>query len=260
LHDFIKELKSFITLNSSRLDFAFMRFQDIDTVYDKDVNAYIDAHSPIDDSYRQIASQMISVNLALFGNHTHLGECTFSYFLSNKSANTKSLYFVLEPIFSCYSLDKKYIKHLEALSKELTSSTGNLMQIFIPMDKVDQLVYLSEPYGKPYKKCIYPSVYDTKKQRHISIRPILDLYRNQPKTIKDLDALQARMLFFPPLFDTDSDIKIFRYNTIPADTMQRYETKLKKIVAEVMEQYISDMPQQRSEPLFRLHRYLQSPS
>ena len=71
---------------------------------------------------------------------------------------------------------------------------GNLLQIFIPKNKVDQCVYLARAFGTPYESVIAPAAYDYAKKRHTRIGPVLEKYINNPASIVDLDRLQGRRL------------------------------------------------------------------
>jgi len=257
VQDFIKELNNYITIHNCRSDFRFMRFEELNAVYHTDMNGYIDSRIPIDDAKAEVSAEMLSVNFALFGNHTASGESSFHYFLNNISIQHSFLQNRLKPIFSYYGFDEKYIDQLVNLIDELDSSKGNLIQICIPKEDVDKLVYICKPFGIPYKKVICTEIYDTAKKRHTRIRPILDLYCTKPEAIEELHALQGRILFFPHLFDINSGIKFFNYHTIPQKNIENYQRKLNRIVTEIMQQYISDSPQQRFEPLFRLNHYMQ---
>ncbi len=152
LQDFIKLLTSYMQLIVPRSDFSCMRLKGMHTIPYKNVNEYLDAHPSIHDHIEPTRNHMISVNLSIFGNHDLISgwECTFDYFVKNKSLDS-NLRKRLEAIFEHYALDKKYIDELTDLTCYLISPTGNLLQICIPHDMVDDLVYLSHPLGRPYR-------------------------------------------------------------------------------------------------------------
>lgn len=257
LQDFIKQLHSYIKLIGPRFDFACMRHKDIHAIPYKNVNEYLDAHAySIHDHDELTRTQMISVNLALFGNHNSWGECTFRYFLNNTSISGAALYDRLSPIFSHYNFDTKYLGELTSLSSYLTSPTGNLLQICIPQDMVNDLVYLSVPFGKPYSSVVLKDHYDYKKDRHTSIRPLLDHMKASAHSISGLGYWQGRLMFFDPMLDMHPAIKVFRYNTIPAEQMALYQRKLKEIVINIILDYVKSTGEVHKEPLAKLYHYM----
>ncbi len=256
LHDFIKLLHSYMNLIGPRLDFTFMRFKNTPALSCKNVNEYLDTHLDIYDHDLVTRSQMISVNLSLFGNHGNMGECTFNYFLNNMSISSIGLYKRLEPIFSHYKFDSKYLSELIDLTAHLASPTGNLLQICVPKDMVDDLAYLSQPYGKPYRDIILKEYYDYTKNRHTSISPLLEHMRTSPDLINNLSQWQARLMFFDPLLDMHPLIKIFRYNTITPENMAIYQQKLNTIVARLVLDYLKVANISGKEPLIKLHYYM----
>lgn len=257
LHDFIKLLDTYMQLIAPRLNFTCMRFKNTLTLPYQNVDEYLDDNSNIHDHNSFTTSQMISVNLALFGNHTDSGECTFRYFLDNTSMSGVNLKERLSPIFSHYGFNTKFLTELTELSSYLTSPTGNLLQICIPHDMVDDLVYLSRPFGKPYNKVVLKKHYDYAKKRHTSLRPLLEQMRRSPDAIDDLSDWQARLMFFDPMVNMDSAIKVFRHNTITPENMTIYQQKLQHIVIQLILDYLKrvNMPK-NNVPLNKLCHYM----
>ncbi len=256
LQDFIKLLNGYMNLICPRSDFACMRIKDIHAIPYKNVNEYLDAHTSINDDNELTRSQMISVNLSLFGSHFCGGECTFSYFLENSSISWASLHERLSPIFTHYNFDTKYLKELTDLKSYLDSSTGNLLQICIPHDMVDDLVYLSEAWGKPYNTVVLSSHFDYHKKRHTSIRPLIEYMRTAPSTSYNFSRWQARLMFFDPILDMHPKIKVFRYNGISPENMALYQEKLKDIVLRLVIDHLKSSGINNIKPMARLHNYL----
>lgn len=256
LQDFIKLLHSYLNILSPRRDFTFLRFKGVLDLPYKNVNEYLDAHDYINDHDALTMSQMISVNVALFGNHCLEGESTFSYFLGNNSISWASLHDRLEPIFEYYKFDTKYLTELTGLAEYLASSTGNLLQICIPHAMVDDVVYLSQPLGRPYQSVVLEHCYDHEKSRHTSIRPLLEYMRTSPELIDDLSGWQARIMFFDPLVDMHPAIKVFRYNTISSESMALYEQKLKDVVVRLLIDYLKGTENSPKNPLVALRNYM----
>lgn len=123
----------------------------------------------INDNIWRVKANLLSTNLALFGNVGFPGECTFEYFLNAKS-NTKVSAEIFESILDIFmkpfpspdgprSTLYKYIPQLQNLDKYLVSkkiSNGKepqtLAQIFIPKEMVDQVAYLAWVQGIPHEE------------------------------------------------------------------------------------------------------------
>jgi len=255
LHDFLKEVRSYLALVPKHPYFTFLRSHKNQIPELKNANNYLDSNTDIDDWKEAYRGHMLSVNLSLFGNHEFYDSCTIYYFFKNKSLYKGGLSKRLTTVVEQYGFDQKYIKEILALTDHLASETGNLLQIFIPKTDVDQLVYLAHPGGSPYKNPIIDQCYDTKKKRHTSISPILELYCDAPFYISNLERLQARILFFEPLFTPDSRIKIVRYNTVPEKNMRTYEAALADIVRRMLADSLKSIDSHHTEPLFKLNLY-----
>lgn len=254
LQDFMKLLHEYLRIIKVS-DFVPLRLKNVHAVAGvNNAEGYLDAHSDIDDHDEKTRSHMICVNLSLFGNHDSLGECTFYYFISDKSISHASLSDRLKPIFSHYGFNESYIAQLTHLITYLESSTGNLLQIFIPHDMVDDLLYLSRPIGIPYQNVILNG--QEYNCREKSMHSLLDYMCTNPHVIQDLNAWQARLLFFDPLLDVDPKIKMFRYNTVSDKNMRKYQQKMRKIVARIVIEYIKIINDQHQEPLMKLYRYM----
>lgn len=254
LHDFIKLLYSYEMLEPFPKKFHFMRFKGQKNNKYAHVNEFLDDQSLFYDHFEEFKKLMISVNFSLFAGNS--GECTFEYFKNNWSVDAPELKNIFSKVFDYYSLDKNYIDQLLALTSYLTSKEGNLIQIFIPKEKIDSLVYLSRAYGVPYDEMITADNHDFKNSQYPNISPILELYCKKPSTFIDINDLQGRVLFLPDMFEPKHGIKMFRYNTIAPLKLFKYEKKLKKIVMHIMDDYLLKNPQ-RTEPLFKLNNYIQ---
>ncbi len=257
LHDFMKLLHTYMQLIGPRLDFTCIRLKGLTQIPYKNVDEFLDAHTYFHNYDQPIQSYMLSVNLALFGSHTNIKgcECTFEYFFNNRSMFSSGLLNRLSEVFSHYGLDKKYIPELIDLTSHLTSPTGNLLQICIPHDMVDDLVYLAKPGGMPYNTAELAEHYDYDKKRHTSIRPLLEHMRTAPHKIYNLSHWQARLMFFDPILDIHPGIKVFRYNTITPENAAIYQQKLRNIVTRLILDYLKTSDISGKQPLHRLHYY-----
>jgi hypothetical protein len=253
LYDFIKLLNSYMYVVFPRIDFTCMRFKPTLMLPYKNVNEYLNANPFINDCAEPTRSQMLSVNLALFGSHEWTGECTFHYFFSDHSCGGNTIKERLEPIFSHYGFNSKYLDELANLTSYLVSAGGNLFQICIPHDMVDDLVYLSQPCGPAYHNVILKDYYDHEKNRHTCIRPLIEHMRTSPEAIGDLNYWQARLMFFDPMMDMHPAIKVFRYNTVTEKNMALYQEKLKDIVIRLVCDYLKKVAT-HEVPLVKLYK------
>lgn len=256
LHDFVKQLHCYMHIIAPHCDFSFMRFKNIVELPYKNVYEYLDANEYIDDSDALTMSQMLSFNFALFGSHNSNGSNTFRYFLNDSSWTFNGLTGLLMPIFSHCDFDTKYLDELNDLTKYLTSPTGNLLQICIPYNMVDDLIYLARPGGRPHREVVLSEYYDSKKNRHTCIRPLIEHMCTSPGAISDLSSWQGRIMFFDPMTDMHPAIKMFRYNNIDPANMALYEQKLQDIVVRIFLDYLKKNDIVASCPLIKLHQYM----
>lgn len=205
---------------------------------------------------------ILSVNLSLFGNIRDESQHTFRYFLNSLSAVPPALDVVLDAAVSNFvknkTLRNDFVAELMKLVKFSTTEPtlftakdrGILLQICIPRNLVDELVYLSKPYGLFWydyiSKTDTHAIYSTEKKRYIALALILKKYQNNPKLFdrdyqdmsylvypsKLLDSFQARILLKGEYFSgnkNNNDIRIYRYSTIDSTIEKKYMDKLRDI-------------------------------
>lgn len=259
IHDLSRELWEALGNGSVPDDYTFLRFWRND-VGAQTVNEFIDAHERGNHETRwynrQMAEKILSVNLALFGNLNHDGECSFHYFLKNFSVNqnfydqglhdTKQIaHHLVKNVLAQLDLQNIYAQPLCDLTDLLQSKTGNLFQILVPKEKVDDWVYVCHGsghygYGTPYRvndlsrDPIVQAAYNPYKKRFTKISPILDAYRRNPESIEHIDKIQARLVFVPEVLNPQSGIKIIRFSSIEPQALQEYTKKLKELVAQML--------------------------
>jgi len=174
------------------------------------------------------------VNLSLFGNHINAawnGSCTFHYFASNYNMSWFSVGTFLIALCDSLKLDKEYVSQILDLAKKIETTEGRLFQIFIPHDKIDGFVFLSQPGFVPYATPIVKQDYDFNLMRHKHISSILDLYKKNIASIVNADALQARVMCSKNLMlNPDKDIQVYMYSTIEEKKFQKYKKDLKQVV------------------------------
>lgn len=184
---------------------------------------FLEKNTDILDHNPTMRNKLLSVNLAFTGNMLDSGEQTLSYLLNNMSIYLPTLFGACEILGLPVA---EFFDEIQAIQQEYTSRYGSLYQIFIPKDKVNECVYLSYAYGKPYSNPILKYVYDYKKQRHNLIAPILDYYKEQtdPAKIERLDHLQARILFDQSIMlNPSSGVKIIKYHHIDLSDAKHVE-------------------------------------
>lgn len=266
IHDIARALFEALGLRDLS-DFIYLRFPE--PFFDKkqSLEEFLDESDKLygktwhDDGTPELKRRILSVNLALYGNVGDGGECTFSYFINSRSIGAPSKRALLEEFFEQYDFNKKYIPHVLELYKMIETEEGNLLQIAVPKDKVDQCVYLSHAYATPYRNVIIPECFDTVKERHTSIIPVLEMWKNDPASIPNIRWLQARLVCFNDTFlNPDFGIKIFSYGTIIEQPwkVNLYNLKLKKLSAAIITEWIGNYGHaaRGSHPLERLRKYI----
>ena len=245
-------------------DFCFIRVpnQKYDTI--KTIDDFIDQYQwemenssypdNVFDNNKEANKHILSVNPSLFSNtmyslDRYVSECTFKYFIrSDNITSINILNFVEEMfntfnihwIFSKYKYDIQYLIHL--LQEDEIHKTGNLLQIFIPKNIVDKIVYRSKQGGVPF--------YGTDITHHLSTQQILE---NFPQTLDDLakqgfyypnnyfatgtmeelDEFQCRILLTTEyMLNPNSTIKIIPFTT-KTPNIKIYLNKSKKLFKKI---------------------------
>ncbi|MDR3646657.1 MAG: hypothetical protein P4L22_03895 [Candidatus Babeliales bacterium] len=197
-----------------------------------------------DDATPELRKNIISTNLALFGNSANWGESSFYYFITSTSiASSAGL---LDNIFTTWGFDNKYKTELNKLYENfMTTNTGHLLQVFIPAHLVDQYAFATHAFATPYRYKItntfvqkYSGALNL--SRHSDIKSILDLYRSGNFPIGSFDSIQARVVLMPSFFNPTNGIKMFRYTTsgLELEYGGDYRKGLRIIVAKMMINYI----------------------
>lgn len=233
----------------------------------------------IDDTIREAKVFLLSTNLALFGNVGKPTECTWDYFVKQKS-HRKLEPADLKGVLDIFGIDHKYISELLNLSQLLRTKENTLLQIFVPKDIVDYVSYLSYASGMPADQQTIEWILENIKRRRKYKRPhkymnafreiteefrrkqtenplfkelleraeegdfrvndLLEVYCNTPWKIDNINYLQARLVFSNKILMTpDIGIKIFRYDVISQEKLKQYEGKLTAIVNQMIEELLS---------------------
>lgn len=138
-------------------DFEFVRFAGAKSI---DVQEFlttkIEELGGVDDNRPEIRDVVMSVNLYLFGNVGFPGECTWNYFLENKSHRwpvATNYYDVIKAFDVTYNIEtlaQEALKLSEMLDKAAPEQT--IFQFFVPNKIVDNVAYLSWLLGFPAHK------------------------------------------------------------------------------------------------------------
>ncbi|MFC1842515.1 hypothetical protein ACFLYU_02560, partial [Candidatus Dependentiae bacterium] len=207
-----------------------------------------------DDHEESLRSQVLSVNFAPFGNTGIKGEGTLNFFISGASVYFPEL-LIKKVIFDKFGFDKKYINKLrKSYNKYMASGKGgNMLQILIPKEKVDQFVYLSRAFGTPFG-----NVYATVNKKLVGLdgtSAYLNAYTNLniPFTQESqvifgskskygilslINTVQGRIVFLPGFLDPKNGIKIFQYNFATKENREKYKKEFRKIIDEMISEWI----------------------
>jgi hypothetical protein len=144
-------------------DFKFLRYNDESTSATSQgflVNE-LKEKGLVDDN-SNTAAIMISVNFALFGNVGFPGECSWHYFIYPQShkAPKRETY---ESMLTRFGFSHKYIDRILALADIYDTKEDTLMQILVPIDKVDQIGYVAWVRGIPAHGGVMKEVLDQTK-------------------------------------------------------------------------------------------------
>ena len=128
--------------------FIFLRFGDYG---DKTVKQFLTEglrrHGLIDDN-NEDKGLLLSANVSLFGNTGNGDECTWRFFMADRS-RIEPQRKIYEKIMDEFKLPYTFVEQLMQLEKMLESKHETLLQILIPKDRVDDVAYLSWVAGVP---------------------------------------------------------------------------------------------------------------
>lgn len=209
------------------------------------------------DHIPEFRQQLLSTNCVLLGNHKLLGESTLGFLAQNHSENGCDLEDILRTIFVKLHLPEYFLDKIMQASKQYASidaQCGKLLQIFVKKDVVDHAAYWACAGGKPINQKIIDACWNPTLQRHTSIKPLLDMYQNNPQELNkllgtyqhqgyshvynlDLDSVQARLYLLCPDLYNPEKTTIFRYGSDPKNYIN-YLAKLNAIFEEMIRYFI----------------------
>jgi len=255
VQDIIREIEAWAHLTLSKTSFTKMRtipeeFEQL-TVRD-----FLEREDPYKnfplgqrafDKDERIRKNLLSVNLSLFGGGS-MGESSWDYFLGG-FGGAVDYHRMIEDVFDKYNLNRIYIRELEQLFNEFgVGDEGVLRQIFIPINEVNQYVYLCIPFG-------YPILLDNSRgtsaeksdySKLLNVKEVLESYVNEPETFNNkygkfnitMEDLQARIVISPQFLSHTSGIKIFSYDRMPEEQRTAFNNRLKEIVQRVFQDFL----------------------
>ncbi len=227
---------------------CFDKQQTVEDFIDATRNRFILNNDVWNDHESDLREKLVSVNISLFGNyqHKHAGECTFQFFLTSSNIANFPKKNLLKSFFKEHDFDTKYISDILNAYETIRTTEGNLLQVFVPKNKVDECAYLSEWRGTPYRKKVIPDCYDARKQRHTKISPLLDAYKRNSALFDS--GVQARLLITSNTFlNPDSGIKIVTYSSASDKALKTYQNRIEELATEIIAEKINRSSQ--SSPL-----------
>ncbi len=258
--------KLFYPLTDPMSEFELLRFPG-DPLFNtyKSVKDFIenelDKNTQIDDSLKSVRAFVIAANLALFGNVGVSSECTFDYFVKQKShGGALKIKALTEQMLGLLKLPASYAKELSELA-DMVKDHGAIAQIFIPLSVVDKYAYFARSWGAPHGNPLalgYLFNRDIDKQHrmeafwklldknpkdaltvHGTVSEVLKQFRTAPAAIPNINRLQVRLLLTSDmLLSPGSGVKIVRYTTIAPDRLKQYNDKLQKLVYRIFAESI----------------------
>ncbi|HXW86012.1 MAG TPA: hypothetical protein VEK38_01575 [Candidatus Bathyarchaeia archaeon] len=280
--DLYHRLYETFSLKGGKLtNFEFLRFQPSE--YTKTPSEFLQEQMKDDEGYDLINDNegnlfllLLSANLALFGNMSFPGECTWEYFINILTRKTPSQG-IIEGILNTFGVTHTYIDEIMDLGNLLqVTPEQQLFQIFVPKNLVDTIAYLAVIEGIPadknivtwaiknlpkkFEKSYTPFKKKLEELREIirekgeknrlfakliaridegdfSVQTLLHIYCNNPETIDNINYLQARLLFTKNiLLNPFVGIKMFRYTRFSKKQELAYQTRLGQVIEKIIKE------------------------
>lgn len=246
LHDVLNNLYEMMYLQESLDRFYMMRVW-YECLEKADMNKFIDEYEGKtpkvwSDQGGPLVEKLLSVNFSIFGNTNQWGECSLKAFTRNRSYFFNSIAPLLEDVFKKFGLNESYIKDICNLAATIATPEGTIYQIFVPKECIDDVAYVCHRWATPYRTPLVTADFNHKKQRHLHISPLIELYKKDAAAIGaiELDRLQARLLFSQDLLlNPASGVKMFRYTTISSKKQEQYDKQLKKIMNAIFNEWFA---------------------
>ncbi len=213
---------------------------------------------------------LLSVNLAIFGNVGFSGECSWQYFIhpqGHKAPNRETY----EEMMKNFGLTNKYVDEIMSLVDIYQTEEDTLIQILVPIDKVEQIGYLAwvkgipahqevidlikqKAHGTTFNKTkpvmeklterfadeqknnpLYVDMMKSVEAGDFSLAAFLKVYRNKPWDLLNINDVTGRLLFTPDvLLNPESGVKFYRFSTANRDKLKEYRSRLNEIVDKLL--------------------------
>ena len=259
----------FNPMNIVGKDFKFLRFDENSSINKTAKDFLIDelkSKGLVDDGVKETGSIMVSVNFSLFGNVGFPGECSWEYF-ANPQGHKEPDRSIYENMMTNFGLSNKYIDEIMSLVKIYDTKEDTIVQIFVPIEKIDEIGYLAWVKGIPAhdktidwvmdkakslafqhtkptieglkdrlskqknKSFLYRDMMEDIVAGEYSLDSFLKIYRNRPWDIERINYLTGRLLFTPDvLLNPESGVKFFRFATVPREKLGEYNKRLDAII------------------------------
>lgn len=210
--------------------------------------------------YLKLGGNVLSANLALFGNNNASLEYTFLYWLGNQSLNGSGALF--ESVLRSLGIDGVNAnQRLQELKGDLAAegikeTGGRLLQIFIDPDMIDKVAYVSlgsRPFEMEVRDHLVESEYQPSKMIYrirenpeavnnelLKLPYSLEKSDNQPsvnpRTRPEINWLQLRILPLPTQTTKDYNVKVVSYRNKPLtlDQEKIYWDKINGLADELL--------------------------
>lgn len=204
------------------------------------------------DNDYEIKRHILAVNVSLFGNslsciNKYISECTFKFFIRSDNITNidfANIYKEILDFFKRAKIFNKYKKEfnnlLELLSEFEKTKTGNLIQIFIPKNLVNKIMYRSFQGGTPFYGIIKNPELTVNKLLQNYSTDLLSILTTWPlhdaSKLSELDEIQFRILLTNEIMlNPESGVKIFRY-TIETENIKIYKKNLDRLINTIIEE------------------------
>lgn len=200
-------------------DFTYLRFEKLSASQAKEfLIKELQTNGLVDDRGK-MSALLLSVNLSLFGNIGFEGECTWCFFtrqMRRKEPEVQDY----QAIMNTFGLTHKYINELMALPKLFETKEKTIVQIFVPIKKVDEIGYLSWATGMPAHPKLMQWIREYMQRKDMAANNIKRTEHSSQWLAKNFQQEQERNPLFKDLMESvkrndysiDAFLKMYRNN------------------------------------------------
>lgn len=147
--DVYTRLNAHANPNAIAKDFKFLRFNDegVNSTPKGFLINELKEKGLVDDN-TSTGLLMLSVNFSLFGNVGFPGECSWDYFV-HPQGHAEPIRAIYENMMNKFGYSHKYIDELIALAKIYDTKEDTIVQILVPISRIDEIGYLAWVKGIP---------------------------------------------------------------------------------------------------------------